>query len=585
MHLIYQLNQRLKKIQHSFGGALQGQIAILGLTFAILMLLHIFAMVLFEGLSFGDATWLTITTATTVGYGDISATTSAGRLATVLLMYLGGIFVLAQLAGLVFEATAEKREKRLQGKLAILTQNHIVIFGWREQYIADVVAQVRASMAPLHDADIIVVSDNMTTLPNHLLEQRVRHVVGSYFETATFDRAALQRAAAVVVTPEQDETADFTTLDLVERLVRYGVDAPIVTELHNIEYTDYARGLGANHVQLFNPSYPDMLARSILAPGAEVLMEEITKNAKTEMLVLHLPIEETVGQIRKAVRGVATLLGFQSSDSTYEINPIADTSVKDNPLIFLVDTKRFISTSNARRAIKQRLEPLTAARTIKEFSPPDKVGVIGAAERVTAGYLMALRTELAEEAVVELLCNDCWRQPLSAAELSGYDAVVVLADDPLQPQSDAKSFAAIHLIRQILAFNGRLITEAVLPANQTRFTEAGANDVIRPVTNNMEILARCILTGAEEVLDNLFNSSGHELLKLTAEGQLTWQQLTDRLSPLGLPLGYEDDEKRVEVLPVPDQACSFSALFLIVRRSEYTKFEVLERAVQQALLK
>ena len=38
---------------------------------------NVIAMIVFEGLSVGDAIWLTMTTITTVGYGDISAVTTS----------------------------------------------------------------------------------------------------------------------------------------------------------------------------------------------------------------------------------------------------------------------------------------------------------------------------------------------------------------------------------------------------------------------------------------------------------------------------------------------------------------------------
>ncbi|NBC08797.1 MAG: hypothetical protein GVY26_16525 [Bacteroidetes bacterium] len=582
MHLIYQLNRRLKNIRRSFSSALRGQIAILGLLFLLLMLLHVLAMMLFEGLSLGDATWLTITTATTVGYGDISAATAAGRLSTALLMYLGGIFILAQLAGLVFEATAEKREQRLYGKLPINAQGHIVIFGWREAYLTDTVRQIRSSIAPLHDADIIIVSDQMTPLPDPLIQQEVRHVVGPIYDSNTLDKAAVRRAATVVISPEQEDyTADFTTLDLIQRLRAHGVQAPVIAELQDAARTEDARALGATHVQLFNPNYPDMLARSILAPGAEALVEEITKDSKTEMLVLHLPIATTAGEIRKAVHGTATLLGFPTSEDAYILHPDDSTTVKDHPLIFLVDTDRFGDTANARRKIESCLAPLTESHSVEGFRLPEKVGVIGIAARTADAYLGTLRKELSEEATVELVGEDCWSAP--SLSLEGYDALVLLCDEPLQPQSDAKTFATIHLLRREWQYRGRLITEAVLPTNQARFVAAGANDVIRPVTKNLEILARCILTGAEEVLDNLFNSDGHELLRVDVNGQLDWQELADRIQPLGLALGYTNDEQPVEVLPPPGHTCRFTTLFLLIDRAEYTRFEQVDRAVRQAL--
>ena len=52
------------------------------------------AMVAFEGLSLPDAVWLTLTTITTVGYGDFSAVSVMGRLVTILLLFFLGIFLI-----------------------------------------------------------------------------------------------------------------------------------------------------------------------------------------------------------------------------------------------------------------------------------------------------------------------------------------------------------------------------------------------------------------------------------------------------------------------------------------------------------
>lgn len=46
-----------------------------------------------EKVSFGTALWWSITTATTVGYGDVSPTTGLGKVAAILLMFLGIGFI------------------------------------------------------------------------------------------------------------------------------------------------------------------------------------------------------------------------------------------------------------------------------------------------------------------------------------------------------------------------------------------------------------------------------------------------------------------------------------------------------------
>ncbi|MFT5999033.1 MAG: hypothetical protein ACI81P_001489, partial [Neolewinella sp.] len=145
MQMIYQIQKQVKKTRRALGSTLKYRILFLTLFLISLMCLHIFAMFVFEGMGWGDAAWLTITTATTVGYGDISASSTAGRWSTFILMYAGGIFVLAQLAGLVFEASQWRVTQRQQGKLPVRARGHIVIFGWREDFLISAVREIRES--------------------------------------------------------------------------------------------------------------------------------------------------------------------------------------------------------------------------------------------------------------------------------------------------------------------------------------------------------------------------------------------------------------------------------------------------------
>ena len=53
-----------------------------------------FAFVYFEAMSFIDAMWMTLVTATTVGYGDLYPKTSGGRVVAVLLMHTTTLFII-----------------------------------------------------------------------------------------------------------------------------------------------------------------------------------------------------------------------------------------------------------------------------------------------------------------------------------------------------------------------------------------------------------------------------------------------------------------------------------------------------------
>lgn len=65
----------------------------------LVIFIHTVAIHYFEGLSLSDSAWLSFTSITTVGYGDFSAKTVEGRVTTIILIYIVGIWLLAQLAG------------------------------------------------------------------------------------------------------------------------------------------------------------------------------------------------------------------------------------------------------------------------------------------------------------------------------------------------------------------------------------------------------------------------------------------------------------------------------------------------------
>ena len=92
----------------------------------ILIGLHVVSMVAFEHLSLGEAIWLTFTTITTTGYGDFSAKTTAGRAATIVLIYLSGIFLLTQAGSAFFEFRILRRERKRRGEWRWGMRDHIV---------------------------------------------------------------------------------------------------------------------------------------------------------------------------------------------------------------------------------------------------------------------------------------------------------------------------------------------------------------------------------------------------------------------------------------------------------------------------
>jgi voltage-gated potassium channel len=106
-------------LQKAIGGAIRGRVVVYT-AFSVVLLVYVASLAILETersvpdskiTTFGDAVWWSITTVTTVGYGDLSPVSGVGRVIAVLLM-IGGIslvgVVTATLASWIIQRVAEE---------------------------------------------------------------------------------------------------------------------------------------------------------------------------------------------------------------------------------------------------------------------------------------------------------------------------------------------------------------------------------------------------------------------------------------------------------------------------------------------
>ena len=539
-------------------------------------------MVLFEDLPVGDAAWLTITTATTVGYGDISATTVAGRWSTVLLMYVGGIFILAQLAGLIFEGVQSKLEKQRLGQVNLNVVDHVVIFGYREKFLHRVIQEIRNSSSDLRKEEIVIVSPTMQELPEDFVRQAVFHVSGALYDDEILDRANLIRAKRIAILPEADGDKDinYANLELVARLGEQAPEVPIVYAANTSGEMALAEELGAEDAIIFDPNYPDIFARAIISLGAEDILTDIVDRDGVEIVIVHKNLKATVKQVMEATAEWATLLGVRIGIGEYKIYPPGDLTLTDHRLVFLADVSSYGSDEAAHEAIVKALQPLIVDGELEEFIEPKKIGLIGSEQRLSSSFLKQLEGELEDQTIThltgELIGSSA---PDNFKNLSEYDAVVLLASDPTDPHTDAATYLGIRQLRNSYNYEGRIIAEAVLPQSKERFNKAGANDVLRPVIQNVEILGRCITTGAEEIFDDLYGSFGlSELLAFEVEIKEPWRDFVRSVEGVGLPIAFSNKKEKV-VAPPHDFVPGRGRVYIVINKTRETRYKDVQAAL------
>ena len=589
MQIFYAFRRAARRARRRIGGSLRFRILSLAALLTVLFTLHILAMVWLEGLGFGDAAWLTITTATTVGYGDLSAATPGGRWATVVLMYVGGIFVLAQLAGLIFEATQARLEQQRYGRVALSVREHVVIVGWRRGYVGEVIAELRGSITALRDAEVVIVSPTLETLPDDLPRGDVHHVNGALYREQVLAKANLAHAARIAILPEgDDEGDDFTNLELLARLRELAPHVPVIFAARSEGAQTLAEDLGAADAFAFDPNYPDLCARAILTVGAEDVIDDLLDRTGAELLQVELPLDTTVGHILDAVGAQATLLGLRRASGDYLLHPRTTQSVRGEALVFLAHTSGDgeAAARDKRAAIAEALAGLRGDVEAVRAPQPQAVGLFGTAKRLRPRYLKTVGREL-PGVTVDYLGEGDPLHPSVVAEseegtpdLNDYDTLVLTTPRVASPEADAATYLLIDALRRRCGFGGRIIAEAVLRGSRSRLLEVGATDILRPAVRNPAILARCIAIGAEELLDDLYSSGGPtEFISVPVELREPWAEFARRAYPVGVAIAFAKTGAVPEVLPKGDFVGGEGRAFLIVDTERYGS----ERAVRAAL--
>lgn len=247
-----------------------------------LFVLHIAFMMHYEELSLGDAIWLTFTTATTVGYGDISATTTQGRLATVLLLYLGGIFILAKVAGDYFDYRLDVRDKKTRGQWDWNMNNHIVILNTPshsgERYLQRLIKQFRAS-ANYKDTPVYILTEQFKNgLPRFISQlNNVVHYDGNSSNPHDLEAVCVDSASDIIVLAkdENDDNSDGRTFDVLHRLKDLNINACVLAECVEDSNRKRLEDAGADIVIRPIRAYPEMIVRAFDAPGSERIIENM----------------------------------------------------------------------------------------------------------------------------------------------------------------------------------------------------------------------------------------------------------------------------------------------------------------------
>ncbi|MCY0966102.1 potassium channel family protein [Parathalassolituus penaei] len=323
---------------------------------------HVVAMVSLEGLDWWSALWLTMTTVSTVGYGDLSAATPAGQLATILLMFMGGISLMTLLISDYVDFRMARNERIRTGFWDWNMADHILIINSprhnRDAYFERLISQIRESGDEYRETPIMLLNEEFGEgLPESLRRLGVVHCTGSASRTDDLQRAGVDRARHIIVLSRDEYSADSDSysFDICYRLFERHLGPKVIAECVDDDNRPRLRNMHVKSILRPIRSYPEMLVRAMVAPGVELIIEDMFTHANDHAVRYPIWLEgERWADVVNAIvqKNLGTPLAYVSKDGKVFTHPDGDDRVHAQSLIVLVHTERTPTIRDIQRAVE-----------------------------------------------------------------------------------------------------------------------------------------------------------------------------------------------------------------------------------------
>lgn len=307
-----------------------------------LLLFFLFASLLFalymrlvEGLSPLDTYYFLVTTATTVGYGDISPKTDIGKVLVTFYMIIG-IALLGLFLGKVTELMVEVGSKRKKGLISMKGQVDLIIAGYpSDEKVRNIVTELRNDSRFEH-AGIVCANNRLEEKPAWMTSANVDFVKGVASDSNVLNKAGVTTATTILILANDSalvESDDLSTsiCAVVERL-----RPEIRAIIEKVRKDDLLFKI-VNADTIVDVSSPSVLAQEILDQGAIELQNAIfsTHTAGTQYNFSYAEEDKRWSEIAIAIIKQDSIPeGFQNpGERQFNLLPKQNDVVKQNALI------------------------------------------------------------------------------------------------------------------------------------------------------------------------------------------------------------------------------------------------------------
>ena len=232
-----------------------------------------------DPINLADGFWYSLVSITTIGYGDISASTLGARIGTAFFIIIVGLATFTTAIGIGVDWIADFRHKERTGMGRSRFRHHLIIVNFpSESRVRQIIGEYKEDHEH-RGSDVVVIADQIAELPFAIDD--VSFIRGWPLDEETYQRANIAHARqAIILSPNhEDPRSDSMVASIAFVMNNLNKGMSIVAECLDIK-----------HAPLFNVTervtlvYTLQVANNLLVqeaqdPGVTLLSQAITSNA------------------------------------------------------------------------------------------------------------------------------------------------------------------------------------------------------------------------------------------------------------------------------------------------------------------
>jgi ion channel POLLUX/CASTOR len=408
---------------------------------------------------------------------------------------IGGLLVISALIGLLNNGISEKLDELRKGRSPVVERDHTVILGWSDQVFV-VVSELLIANRSRRRATIVILAEQDKPVMEDLLRSRLGHTgntrivcrTGSPLNVTDLELVNLNAARSIiVVTPQLTvrEDADAYVLKTLLAINRgpafRDVAHHVVTSVRDSNSRAVAELAGGSAVVIDADDISSrLIVQAARQSGLSAVYHDLMDFGGDELYVVAEPrlTGQTFGAALLAYRTCCPV-GLMRVDGVTTLNPPMSTVIAPDDKIVM------LASDDSATVLGDEALPIAdaAIRDIVEPDPePEQTLILGWNGRA-ARIIEQLDTYVADGSTVEIVTgrDDAAsalamlsgslksltptaragdtrdRRVLDALDIGGYDNVIVLCDDQLDPlTADSRVLVTLLHMRDILAKRGQV---------------------------------------------------------------------------------------------------------------------------------